>query len=177
MPSPEDLHAIAQDLLDACVGALDTIPTFDPDLDGTPDRTLISPGLPAFDCCDQLAVHASVVTDAPLSPGGLSAGIKHRTGGKINHVALVVHATRCVPVPDASGNPPTAAALTAVAAQVNADGWALWNHVYNLIRDGQLFALCDEVFWDGLRAINPSGGCGGWTLNLRAQLDGYEEVL
>jgi len=25
-----------------------------------------------------------------------------------------------------------------------------------------------------MRAIRPSGGCGGWVLTVRAQLDGYE---
>ena len=63
------------------------------------------------------------------------------------------------------------------AAQLNADAWALWNHLYNLVCAGQLFTFCNGVFWDGLRSIAPQGGCGGWVLNLRVALDGYEEAV
>ena len=95
---------------------------------------------------------------------------------KVPLVGLVATATRCLPTGD-NQNPPTAAELEDAAAQINADGWALWNHVYNLIRADLLFTLCGEVFWDGLRSINPQGGCGGYTLNLRVELSGYEETF
>ena len=75
------------------------------------------------------------------------------------------------------GQPPDPTAQQESAEQINADGWALWNHLYNMVRADQLFMLCGEVFWDGLRSITPSGGCGGCNLFLRVELDGYEEVL
>jgi len=65
----------------------------------------------------------------------------------------------------------------AAAAQVNADGWALWNHIFNLIRAEQLFIKCSKIIWDGLRSITPQGGCGGYTLTLRVESDGYDEVI
>jgi hypothetical protein len=169
---PEDLFALAQEFLDACIEALDTIPTFAPGLGGAPERSFVSPGLPAFDCCDQLTVHVSGVTDGPNSPANFSG--RSASSMKVNTVGLVATATRCLP---SEGEPPSAVDLSASAEQVDADGWALWNHIYNLIRADQLFTLCGEVFWDGLRSINPQGGCGGFTLNLRVELEGYEETL
>jgi hypothetical protein len=75
------------------------------------------------------------------------------------------------------GSPPDPLDLDASADQINADGWALWNHLFNMVRADLLFTLCGEVFWDGLRSITPSGGCGGYVLQLRVELDGYEESL
>ena len=165
---PEDLQALAQEFLDACVEALDTIPMFAPGLGGAPERSFISPGLPAFDCCDQLTVHVAGVNSDPIQPP--------KNKNRVNIVSLVATATRCLPTGD-NQNPPSADDLQDSAAQVNADGWALWNHIFNLIRADLLFTLCGEVLWDGLRSINPQGGCGGYTLNLRVELDGYEETF
>jgi hypothetical protein len=96
---------------------------------------------------------------------------------KTNLVGLVATATRCIPVVSDSGAIPSVTDMEAAAEQINADGWALWNHIYNMIRADLLFTLCGEVFWDGLRSINPQGGCGGHTLSLRVELQGYEETL
>lgn len=169
-----DLDTLCHELLDASVEALDTIPAVAPGLAGSPERFFVSPGQPSLDCCDQLTVHASGVAEAPTSALGLAAGKRAQQGARINHVGLVVTITRCITsVPEI----PLAADLEASAEQVNADGWALWNHIWNLIRADMLFTLCGEVFWDGLRPVNPSGGCAGWTLNLRVSLEGYEETL
>jgi hypothetical protein len=67
--------------------------------------------------------------------------------------------------------------LQAVAEQIAADGWALWNHVFNLHCAGQLFSECGGVYWDGLRSVTPSGGCGGWVMQVRVELDGYQETF
>ena len=172
---PQDLYTVAQEYLAACVEALDTIPTFSPGLGGVPERSFVSPGLPAFDCCDQLAVHVSGVTDSPTSMS-ISTGRSASTM-KTNLVGLVATATRCIPVVSDNGAIPSVTDMEAAAEQINADGWALWNHIYNMIRADLLFTLCGEVFWDGLRSINPQGGCGGYTLSLRVELQGYEESL
>lgn len=169
---PGDLQALCEELLQASIDALDTIPTFDATLEGAPERYFVSPGLPVLDCCPQLSVHAAGVTEADTTPGGLGAG-RRASAARLNHVALVVTIARCIP-----GEPtPPADDLEAAAEQINADGWALWNHIWNLIRADLLFSLCGEVFWDGLRPLSPSGLCAGWTLNLRVRLDGYSEVL
>lgn len=165
---PEDLQALAEDLLEVAVDALDSIPTFDPGLAGAPDRSYVSPGMPSFDCCDQLTVHIPGVNELP------QANNTHQQGARKNIVIFTVTATRCIPSLE-NGNIPEAAEITAAAAQTNADGWALWNHIWNAIRSGELFSICGPVSWDGLRAINPSGGCGGYVLTLRAEVEGYEE--
>jgi len=172
---PEDLQALCTELLDACIDSLDTIPDFAAALAGAPDRSFVSPGLPALDCCDQLTVHVPAVLDTPLFPGGLAEGKK--CAARKTLIGLQVTITRCIPVMGEGEEWPTAADMEASAAQLNADAWALWNHLYNLVCADQLFTLCGEVFWDGLRSIAPSGGCGGWVLNLRVTLDGYEETI
>jgi hypothetical protein len=165
---PEDLYDLQQELLDASVASLDTIPTFAPGLGGAPERSYVSPGLPAFDCCDQLTVHTPAILDSPFSPDS-ATGRSARSASVIT-VSLVVTATRCVP-----GEPePAVVDLLAPTQQISADGWALRNHLLNMIRSDELFSICSEVFWDGLRYVNPQGGCAGWTVNLRVQLDGYE---
>jgi len=168
---PEDLQDLLQEFLDACVEALDTIPLVAPGLGGAPERQYISPGQSVDDCCPQLTVWAQAVNESPLSPGSTRG--KSATDGQINTIALIARIIRCV---ETKGDPPPMASLAESAEQINADGWALWNHLYNLVRSGDLFSVCSEVFWDGLRSINPSGGCGGWNLLIRVELDGYQET-
>lgn len=173
-----DLDALAHALLDACIEALDTIPAFDATLKGAPDRTFVSPGNPVADCCEQLAVHVPIIGEADTSPGGLNAGKRYATA-RINHVGLLATITRCVPTgvesPGGDYRPPSPSSLSAAAAQIDADGWALWNHLFNLQSSGLLLSLCDEVFFDGITAAAPSGGCGGWQVAVRAYLGGYSE--
>lgn len=176
---PGDLQALALELLSACIDALDTIPTFAPGLEGAPERTFISPGRPALEGCEQLCVHIESINDADTTPGGLSAGRRNVTGKK-NHVRLVATIDRCV-YDSRSGNditePMLALDLDQTSAQTNADAWAIWNHIFNLWTAGDLFTLCGEVFFEGMRALPEEGGRAGWTLTLRVSLDGYEESL
>ena len=170
---PGDLQTLMQELLDASIEALDTIPTFDPGLGGAPDRTYVNAGQPAFDCCDQLTVNAWIIRTAPTEVG-LDVGTQHRLGYRINHVGAQISITRCLDE-NSLTVPPQATSLQALAEQTNADAWALWNHLWNLARSGDLVSICDEMFFDALTPVQPSGGCAGWVLNLRAQLEGYEE--
>lgn len=172
MAGPGDLHVLAQEFLDACASALDTIPSYEPHLLGAQDRQFISPGIPAQDCCEQLAVFVTPVSEADTTPGGLAAGKRVKIG-RINHVRLFAHTSRCIP----TDVEPPVGQLNAASEQLNADAWALWNHIFNLIESGQLLTLCQEVFFDGITAMTPSGGCGGWIVNVRVELDGYQEDL
>jgi hypothetical protein len=177
--SPADLQAAAQELLDAAIDALDAIPDFEPELEGAPARTFISPGQPALEGCDQLAVHAALVTAADTAPGGLAAG--RRDAAILWHVQLVITVDRCVLDTrgqgiDVMNQPYKAEDLTNTSAQTNADGWALLNGIYDAWRSGHLFTLCSELFFDGLRALPEEGGRAGWTLTLRLRLDGFETV-
>ena len=166
---PCDLYALAQELLSASEEALDTIPSLCPGLGGAPDRLFVSPGQPQYDCCPdgQLTVHVAAVLSDPVQP------LKNHT--RANLVSFVVTILRCVPSTDESGGYPTVEEEEAAAEQVDADGWALWNHLFNLISAGELFTLCEKIQWNGLRSITPQGGCGGWILSITAQTEGYEE--
>jgi hypothetical protein len=81
-----------------------------------------------------------------------------------------------VPVPDTNGNPPPANEQQEAAAQINADKWALWNHLYHLIAEGQLFDRCCDVIWGALAPLQPNGGCGGSRLSITVCFDGYDVV-
>ena len=170
---PGDLHTQALDLLAYSSLALDAIPISDPGLLGAPLRAFVSPGEPALDCCDdgQLTVHVSTITEAATKVG-LNAGIKHRAGKMhINLVTFVVTIARCFNWPE--GGVPKETTLEALSEQSDADAWALWNGLWNSTISGDLFSLCGQVYFDGMRAITQSGGCVGWTLTIRAEVEGY----
>ena len=164
---PQDLFTLAEDFLDACVEALDTIPTFAPGLGGAPERSYVAPGLPALDCCPQLTVDVRGVQEE--GPSGPGSGQRARYGGRKNQVLLVATVVRCYP----QEIPPDVSEMQAAAEQVAADGWALWNFLWNLIRAGELFTLCDDSRPE-LRQLAPSGGCAGWTFSMRVAQEGYE---
>lgn len=168
-------HAIAQLLLESSAEALNTIPAFDPTMEGAQSRQFLSPGQPVMDCCGQLAVFIP-----NIAMDGEVTGKRHLHGAK-NIVTYHIISSRCIPNgfdPETGVySPPLAAALTAAAKQINHDGWALYNHLFHLQASGLLLSLCDEVFFDGLNALLPSGGCAGWLVQIRAQVDGYAETL
>ena len=183
MASPDDLHLFATTFLNECASALDSIPTLVPGqgLLGAPERQFVSPGLPVWDCCEQLAVHATPMTEADTTPGGLDAGRRSARQARINHASYVATITRCVPTGELSAGgtytAPDTVDLTLAARQINADGWALWNRLFNAVYAGRLLTLCDEVFWDAIIPVVPAGGCAGWTVTMRASLPGYAEML
>jgi hypothetical protein len=173
MAGPADLTALAQQFLNACIQALDTIPSFVPGLAGAPARSFIAPGPPVFDCCPQLTVHVAQINSLPHNVEvGHSASYTME-----NIVTLVASSIRCVEALGTDGNPPTPVLQQQEASQINADGWALWNHIYNLVAAGLLFTLCGRVYFDRVQFLTPQGGCGGVAFQVRAELDGYMETL
>lgn len=168
---PTDLHELADEFLDACIEALDTIPSYDATLEGAPTRSFVASGPVALDCCDQLAVNVGAVAEGSSAPELPAASF-----ARINYVTLAITAARCIPVPDANGNPPSITAQEEAAKQINADKWALWNHIYNLIRTEQLFGRCCDVIWGQITPLQPNGGCGGSRLSITVCFDGYDEV-
>lgn len=157
-------------MLQAAIDALDTLPALG--LGGAPERAFVTGGTPALDCCDQLTVGPLPIREADTAPINLGAGTRHKQDFRINLVGMQVTITRCLDWN--SDQLPTPAVQEAVAEQVAADGWALWNYIWNLARSGGIFSLCDQVYFDSLSPLTPSGGCYGWTLNIRAELHGYE---
>lgn len=177
-----DLYELAQELLSACEEALDTLPALG--LAGAPTRSYVSPGEPAADeCCEgggQLTVHIDRVIELTTEPQGLAIGRRAGRHIRLNDVGLIVTIFRCVPGPEESLStfvPPAVEPIEASAQQLDADAWALWNHLFNMIGADTLLTRCKNVVMGGMRSLPPSGGCGGWVLAVQVALDGYEEAL
>lgn len=170
MGAVTDLHDLALEYLDACATALALTPQ------GVPPRQLVSSGLAAWDCCPQLAVWVASPDQAqtiPTSPALAPAQRVTKTGS-VNLITLLAVVTRCVPVIDDDGRLPDPAAMTAAAAQTDADIWALWNYIPAAVRAGVLFSpRCSGVIIDGTVAQNAQGGCAGWAYQVRVPLDGF----
>ena len=169
-----DLDALAHVVLDTAVEALDTIPTFDATLAGAPSRHFVSPGQPVIEvgCCDQLTVYVPQIVTTQME--------ERAPLGAVNYVIFLIQISRCIPTGfDEYGNykPPSTTSLEGPAKQAHADAWALWNHLFWAQSSGLIRSLCDQVFFEGISAMLPSGGCAGWTAQLRCQLDGYQVVF
>lgn len=168
---PLDLYTETEALYDACIEALDMIPTFSPGLGGAPERSFITQGNPSFPRCDQLAVAAIPLAEAPTQPLEMGAGTRHQQSFRKNYVRWRIWVTRCAEITEV---PVTPAVNTAMAEQCYADGWALWNYLWNMARSGELFTLCSGVYFDSLDPLTPSGGVYGNVLNIRAEVEGFE---
>jgi hypothetical protein len=171
-----DFYEAANELLTAGAQALDTLVALG--LDGAPARQYVSAGEPAADCV-QLTVHTPGVDQAPTE-AGLQMGRQAGRHIMLNHVTLVLTLFRCVPVPDEGIHgitPPSEAEEAAASQQLYADGWALWNHLFNMVGADLLFRKCSGVFPGPLRALPQEGGFGGWFFPFTVVLDGYEETL
>lgn len=179
MAGPNDLHELAVLFKDSMTAILNTLPNYDATLSGAPDRRLIYYGTPVWDCCDQLVVHTAIINEAETTPSGLDAGRRASRFARINHVRITGSITRCVTGGSVSAMgdyaPPPVSVVEAESRQHHADGWALWNLLFNLQASGDLLNLCDEVFFEGILPFAPMGGCAGWSVNVRAVLGGYEE--
>jgi hypothetical protein len=178
MAGPDDLFETANELLMAAAEALDTLPDLlGSAYSGAPDRQLVSPGNVVHDCCEQLAVWVN-----PVGEGARSGNVMV-PDMQVIRPTLRVHATRCVPtgrVSDGKYIPPAAALVTASAQQVHADGWALWNHIFNLLNNDPeplLFTKCIDLVRWSMSALTPSGGCAGWEMQFTVGLGGYPEDL
>ena len=169
-----DLYDQCVELLDAAVDALDTIPSLAPGLLGAPERAFVSAGTPALDCCNQLTVNAAPIVEAPTAPLEMGAGTRHQQQFRKNYVGFQITITRCADIVDM---PPSVAVLQAVAEQTDADAWALWNYLWNLARSGGIFTICGGVYFDRLAPLTSSGGCVGWVLSMRAEMEGYETTF
>ena len=175
MPDPGDLFAQAEELLQAAAEALDTIPDYlGSGFLGAPERQFISPGLPVADCCEMLTVWVDPLGEGARTRQTLAATVR------INRPTLNLLALRCIPTGKVQGKtyiPPSTAELNAASEQHLADGWALWNHLFNMVIEGFLFEACHDLAWNPGLSQTPSGGCGGWRLGFSVGLDGYPEDL
>ncbi len=174
-----DLADLAEEFLAACVEALDTVPTAEPGLGGAPARSFVDFGPPVFDFasaavsdedCDQLTVHVGTLFGGAQVPKADIA--------RINMVPFIATIARCcAPTVDSQGRTLPPAVKQAFSRQVNADKWALWNYLWNMISEGLLFDKCGQIQWQGLVPLNPSGGCAGSSLQVSVSVDGYQTVF
>jgi hypothetical protein len=170
MSDVDTLGEYGHELLTACAEALATTTA------GAPAYQSFSPGLPAFDCPEGLWVHVAGLGEENTQPGTPApvTGLRTRFGQLIL-ATLIVTITRCAP----TGDPiPSADAIAAVADQTSQDVWAIWNHLYALIRDGSIFGgKCSLDHFDGAAPLAISGESAGWTFQLRPQIDGYRPAV
>ncbi len=169
---PADLDGLAHDYLQACVEALDTIPgspNLAPGSVGAPERAYVTYGTPPAEC-DQLTVHT-----VPLGVG--AAAPLNSAVIRVNRVTLVATLFRCGPAWNSINEWPTAEVQEALAAQINADRWALWNYTFNKWCAKLLFEECGDVLNWALAQLPPSGGMVGTTLTVTVSLQGYESVF
>jgi len=185
VPGPGDLHDLAEVILEETVAALDTIPDYEPDLLGSPERAYVSPGVPVADfvgedCCSQVAVWVSPTSEMDTFAGGNDAGRRSARFAWKNVVGFSIAIMRCIPTGGENNMglyaPPSASSLTESSRQHNADHWAVWNHMHNAVNAERILSHCDNVVIEGITASIPSGGCAGWVLTLRASLDGYDDI-
>ena len=167
------VHEIAQDLLDAAETILATT------VGGPVALVYLSPGMPSLDFqCDQIAVwNANLGEEAtsPLSP--VPAPGFRRRNGWLNLVTLSTLVARCIRVGKTTSTgytPPGAAVLSADAAKVMEDGWALYNGISTaIIQDGLFGGTCQDIKFVSMTPLTPQGGMGGWVLTLSIELAGY----
>lgn len=167
-----DLQAALLEFQQVCLVALDDTPA------GRPPCTYISPGPPPWDVEDCLVVWTTGPALADTSPTtpSLSPGHRAQAYGEVNLIGITATILRCSYVLDDTnpGGSIDPEKITAVAAQTNADIWAVWNHVRAAKRAGTLFAPTDREFvFDPSVALNQEGGAAGWQINVRTSLDGY----
>lgn len=167
---PGDVYQAATDYLNLCLVALATT------TGGAPARSFVSPGVPAWDCPNQLSVHVggpAIADTLPLVPV-LQPGHRVTTTGEVNLLGLTATILRCAPLPSANGQPPTPAQINAVSQVTTADLWAIWAHIKAGKRAATFFAPKErELFIDPAVSLNQAGGVCGWEITIRVQLDGY----
>lgn len=170
MAGSGDLYDAVEAYFNVCLAALADTPG------GAPPCAYISEGVPLWDTCPCLVVYAggpAIADTFPLQPV-LAPGHRAALGISVNLVTITALVLRCATVIDETGSLPQPAAHAAVARQTAADAWAIWNHVRQAKRDETLFPPRErELFMEAAAVQNQEGGCTGWSISLRTELDGY----
>lgn len=162
--SPDQLTIVAQAILDTVVTILNTTDA------GAPASQFLTGTRPAFDC-EFVAVQAARLGEestSPLSPIMVTG--RRDDFGNVILTTWIIYVVRCAPNMIGT-KAPTDAAKTAGASIVQHDAWVLWN----AIRADQddLFDGCIGAHFDGGVPIQEEGGYMGWSMQLRAMIEGY----
>lgn len=146
------------------------------------DRNYVSNGEPAYECCPQLTVHANIIELAPtfVSEGTSQIQDYKRNKFGVILVTMTVTVLRCVPTFKQDSKSkiiwPDPLELDAASALMMSDAWKLWNWLRARIR-ANLFLPdfpCREIRMGPAVPIPDQGGCGGWTLTVSFDLEGYD---
>lgn len=172
MTDASSLYGIAAELLVKSAAILAGTPA------GAPTNQYVSQGAPPYDCCDTLTVHCGVLGYSPTTRG-IPPGIVNPQMMVTPRVPLTVTALRC-----AKANPqggvvitlPTPSQINTDAQTVYGDGWSLFCGLTKANRDKTLFAgyPCREFEIIGATPVSPEGGCLGWVVDCRVELDGFD---
>lgn len=167
-----DLFDAAEELLDVAATGLATTSG------GVPGSRYVSAGQPVYDCCDLLTVHVQETNSIPMREAGNQGLPQLRPA--VPMALLVVTALRCWPIVQGGVTlgVPNAGEMHAAARGIYEDGWTLWNYLRTAARDDRLFAgrPCRPVSIGLLRPTPTQGGCGGWTIEIAVEIDGYAAV-
>lgn len=172
----DDLFQAAVELRDACIDALTN------EAPGGPITPVaIWAGPPSWDCVPAMYIHAGlgqVANTYPLQPP-LQPMQRIATTGQVDLVTFTITVLRCMPMIEQRGQIailPPVADIEAASKEIYGDLWAIWNHLKNEHRDGNLFQTPSgrrEFQFDPAQAIQSSGGAGGWEIPVSVQLGGY----
>ena len=158
-------YELSQAFLQVCEDSLATT------AGGIPDLSYVYPVRPPMDCAALIVFMDTIAeeTTSPLSPP-VATG-RRTVYGRINLIYLTVWVLRCAPRVNDNGSIDLSE-IAAVTQVVQQDGWAIWNGVYDAIRDGRFKDECSDVHFQSARAIREQGGCMGWEFTIRCELDG-----
>jgi hypothetical protein len=169
----DDVWAVCGEVLQAALVGLATLPA------GAPGRNFVGYVQPAADCdCaegGQITCFPTAIRESSTRTAGGTEGGHHVVyANTVLEVALTLQIIRCVPVVTDQGGAPTPAAIDAAAMTIHSDAWFLWCWLRAEKRNERLLAgRCREIWFDAMTPEPVQGGCAGWNLNLRTQLDGY----
>lgn len=173
--SATSLYGIAAELLAKSAAILAGTPA------GAIGTKFVCHGPPAYDCPNQLTVHAGPITYGPERQGAEGSVIFDPKMHVVIIVPLTVTALRCVrtaamPQGGTAISGAVASAIDADAQVVYADGWSLFCGLRNAQMNGTLFAgwPCRPFEVTDALPISPDGGVLGWAITVTIQLDGFD---
>jgi hypothetical protein len=145
---------------------------------GVPDVSFVSPGLPAFDCPEQLTVHAATLNMLATTPQDLGAYRRVAPGRFVNMVTLVAIIIRCQPEPNGITNLPAPADISLAAQKTQQDVWAIWNYLKSRQKTGDLFeGSCMPFAMNPPAPQSPQGGSAGWAFQIEVEIGGFDMQL
>lgn len=162
---PEQAYDLAGAIRDAIGSYYDNEISVD-----LPERRLVFPGLPAYDC-EQLTVHAERIVPVGGDISQEATPDEHDpVGFYMRAVEYGVTILRCVPVPAAVGQVTNPDDEELAAAAILRDPVHVWNGIISAMRSGELPG-CGGVRWRSWEALSPQSDLGGGMLRLLVSLE------